>query len=220
MSFEFVVHEDEILLFKKRRYVRQSVRNAVAKGEMQKMPHCELCLERCNTQAHHVDYGQPLKVLWLCEKCHGKCHKKRHPLNPKNNRQTPMPQCLSRYKNVTVTFVIPAQNFIALHYEAKKKNTSISKLLRNETLEKFPVRKDQLEFKFEEKNDIAQEKPNQRIQSLDKNEVLLSQPECQLLSKVRRKRDLNLSRMDRELFDFSGGYGSNALELQRSCVNR
>ena len=37
---------------------------------------CELCGEKTELYAHHTDYSQPLKVIFLCDKCHKIEHKK------------------------------------------------------------------------------------------------------------------------------------------------
>lgn len=43
------------------------------RGKLIQRP-CELCGDK-NSQMHHPDYEQPLKVEWLCRPCHLSLHK-------------------------------------------------------------------------------------------------------------------------------------------------
>jgi hypothetical protein len=36
---------------------------------------CEVCKIKINLQKHHPDYTKPLKIKWLCRKCHTELHK-------------------------------------------------------------------------------------------------------------------------------------------------
>jgi hypothetical protein len=51
-----------------------AVRRAVKKGVLEKKC-CEICLNE-KVEAHHPDYAEPLKVVWLCRKHHGEIHRK------------------------------------------------------------------------------------------------------------------------------------------------
>ena len=51
----------------------QKVMNALRNGTLVKQP-CEQC-EAKRVHAHHDDYSKPLKVRWLCPKCHKVYHK-------------------------------------------------------------------------------------------------------------------------------------------------
>lgn len=51
---------------------RTSVRNAVARGKLAKMP-CFLCGDE-NSEGHHLNYDFPLHVIWLCRKHHKGVH--------------------------------------------------------------------------------------------------------------------------------------------------
>jgi len=217
MDEEFTIKETELIAFKKRKYIRAIVQKAVAKGELFKPNACELCKDKCNTQAHHVDYGKPLTVLWLCRKCHGLVHTRKHPLNPMNNPQTPLPQCVNKYQMVTVSFTIPAKNYLALKAQSEKEGRPVSVLMKEHALKNYPVKKDQLELKFEEvRNDESQVISNERVQSMETHERLLPKPKRPILQQVRRKRDLNLCGMERELFAISSRHGRNAFRMQRS----
>lgn len=216
-TMKFTVMEEELITFKKRRYVRAMVARAVEAGELRKLFKCELCAKRCNTQAHHVDYGQPFKVIWLCCVCHGRVHKKDHMLNPINNPQTPLPACLDQYKSICVTFSVPVENFIAMKRESERLKTPISTLLRREAMGKFPVDSKQLEFDLgEEKNGSPQVLENARVCSMGKDEGVLLQPKSPVLQKVRRKGYNSVSGLEREFRELPRGHGADAGELQRA----
>ena len=38
---------------------------------------CKLCGSTENIQAHHSNYSEPYKIIWLCNKCHKDLHAKR-----------------------------------------------------------------------------------------------------------------------------------------------
>lgn len=52
---------------------RSIVSYALSKGTLIRLP-CEICGD-IHSHAHHNDYSKPLKVRWLCSKCHGKLHR-------------------------------------------------------------------------------------------------------------------------------------------------
>lgn len=54
---------------------RQLVYHALKTGRLIKDPcaHCGVCND---VQAHHTDYMQPLRVLWLCKRCHDAEHRR------------------------------------------------------------------------------------------------------------------------------------------------
>ena len=54
-------------------YARTIVYRALKSGRLIKPKHCRKC-KNTRVQAHHVDYLQPLKVIWLCSKHHMKLH--------------------------------------------------------------------------------------------------------------------------------------------------
>jgi hypothetical protein len=54
-------------------YCHNIVNREIRKGKLIKQI-CENCGEN-NTQAHHDDYSKPLKIRWLCSKCHSNYHK-------------------------------------------------------------------------------------------------------------------------------------------------
>jgi ribosomal protein S27AE len=52
--------------------IKTNVDRALRLGLLVRQP-CEVC-GREKVDAHHDDYSQPLKVRWLCRRCHGQHH--------------------------------------------------------------------------------------------------------------------------------------------------
>ena len=49
---------------------KHKARIATKKGKLQKPLFCECCGQLRKLDRHHPNYGQPLKVIWLCRRCH------------------------------------------------------------------------------------------------------------------------------------------------------
>lgn len=219
---KFSVSQQEIIQFKKRRYIRALTHSALKRGQIKKAEYCELCSKKdCTIYAHHVDYGKPFEINWLCSTCHGKVHKSDHSLNPKNNKQTLLPAIVDKYHSVSVTFTIPITTFLALKERCDAENKTISYLLREQTIKNFPIEKNQMEFDFKGVLDgNSQHDRQQRICSLEKDETLLYKQKSPLLQKVRRKGNFSMQRMDPKFFQILGRHGQNASGLQRTFANR
>lgn len=57
-------------------WARHKVAKAIEKGTITKPDDCQKCGSGGRIEAHHDDYNQPLKVLWLCKPCHTALHVK------------------------------------------------------------------------------------------------------------------------------------------------
>lgn len=54
---------------------RRIVNNRIKRGIIQRASACQQCGRPGKMQGHHEDYAQPLKVVWLCSKCHWVVHR-------------------------------------------------------------------------------------------------------------------------------------------------
>ena len=54
------------------------VNHAIRDGKLERSP-CEKCGEEI-AEAHHDDYNYPLKVRWLCNRCHTLWHRENKPI--------------------------------------------------------------------------------------------------------------------------------------------
>jgi predicted DNA-binding protein YlxM (UPF0122 family) len=74
------------------------VEKAIKKGSLINPGTCEACGSsgvfkdgRTSIQAHHSDYDQPLKINWLCQKCHHLWHKNNKAINENDTEKTNEP---------------------------------------------------------------------------------------------------------------------------------
>ena len=61
-----------------KRRARAAVNDAVRGGHIVPPDGCEECghdFSEFRREAHHDDYSQPLNVVWLCGRCHGRRHR-------------------------------------------------------------------------------------------------------------------------------------------------
>ncbi len=213
---EYTVKQVELIAFKKRKYVRTLTNKAIRSGKLIRPSDCELCCRHGKVEAHHVDYGRPFAVTWLCKRCHVKAHKNDHPLNPDNNHQSAMPHLIDEYKNISITFQMPIGNFLALQNQSEKTGKPIATILRDQAQSAFPVFNPQMQFNLEvTKNDKPQDVKHERVQSLATNEGLRQQSKCTVLQKIWRSRNYNLRGMEQQLFAISERHGQNARGMQR-----
>jgi len=195
----YKIRDSECLDFKRKAAAHREVAVAVTNGKLQKPAHCDLCtLESSKLEAHHVDYGKPLHVYWLCNTCHGVVHKKNHPLNPNNNSQTPTRISWKRDENHVVSFSIPFENFILISKLAEAQQITVPKLLRGIVLRQFPVEDEQINFDPQTKSnhDNPQNDKIQGTQNLDQDEDALLQQKRQKLQELRRTRHPGLPRVE------------------------
>jgi len=59
---------------KHKRLAKDALNNEIKAGRLKRQG-CSRCHEP-KAEAHHPDYNQPLKVIWLCRKCHVMEHSK------------------------------------------------------------------------------------------------------------------------------------------------
>ncbi len=217
----YTIKNTDYVEFKKKKLARLSVTRAVSKGFLVRSGTCQMCNMDCKTSAHHVDYGKPLHVVWLCSKCHGIAHRSDSDLNPQNNKQTSTPTIWKESDTVTVSFSIPIKQFMVLKKECQEKKTNISTILRENVVKNYPIESSQLEFNFDKVEDVnPQNDKNENISSVDKNETILSKSEISTVSFLRRSGSDSMPRMEDKLYQFPFGNGGNATPLQRANVNR
>jgi hypothetical protein len=46
---------------------------AIKGGDVERKHECEVCGSR-PAHCHHIDYADPLRVMWLCPRCHMQTH--------------------------------------------------------------------------------------------------------------------------------------------------
>ncbi len=61
---------------RKKELARSLIYKHVSRGHINRPNQCENCLKVCKPEAHHIDYGKPLEVRWLCRICHRHEHGK------------------------------------------------------------------------------------------------------------------------------------------------
>ena len=152
-NLNYKINNTDLIEYKKKSMARKLVSRFLRLGKLKRASFCELCKCEKTTEAHHTDYGRPIDVMWLCDACHGLCHRDDSIYNPKNIYQTPVSLEWKENESVTVSFTLPARNFIAIKKFCDQESTCISKVIRKCVIEKYEVEENQLTFNFEEEND-------------------------------------------------------------------
>jgi hypothetical protein len=55
---------------KEKRRAHVLLNRAVKSGEIMRPQNCSQCLKLCKPDGHHINYDEPLEVIWLCKTCH------------------------------------------------------------------------------------------------------------------------------------------------------
>lgn len=211
---------NEHIDYKRKRIARLELTRAIKRGDLTRSPTCDLCIKQAHTQGHHVDYGQPLIVKWLCDACHGYAHRKEHPLNPINNQQTKLNLEWEEGDSVTVSFIVPFKSFLYLKNLAVNKNLAVSELIRELIMVSFPNEDEQPELNYGEIYDHPQNDAQQRISGVETNEEVVLEQELSSLQIVWSQRGDNLPRMDQRLQQVLCGDGASPRKLQRARAIR
>lgn len=176
---KFSINETDLVDYKRKKHARATITRMLKRGEMVRPDKCELCHEKSKTEGHHLDYGQPDKVVWLCDKCHGLAHRPGHHLNPDHIPQTENELVWGQKDFVTVSVHVPVENFILLKKLAEQNKTNVSKLVRGCVLDKYAVDDKQLKFNiFGEKHE-PDSGTQKRVQMLEHNKKRLHQQKPQ-----------------------------------------
>jgi len=59
----------------KKDYAVNQLNQAVIRGKIVRPDCCMYCDTKCKPQGHHIDYDEPLNVIWLCRGCHNDFHR-------------------------------------------------------------------------------------------------------------------------------------------------
>lgn len=219
-NVKFKVSNADLIDYKRKIISRRITAKMIKQGKIERASHCEKCAVKYKTVAHHVDYGKPDQVVWLCNKCHGSVHKKGHELNPNSVKQTYFPVLWEETDYVMVNFKIPIENFIYIKKIAQNTGGNFSKLLRGCVLEKFPVEDNQLEFNFGgQRNNDANPQKQKRIYGLEPNEKIVHRQEFSKVQKLWPSGDEVGGGMD-EVRKFLERHGEYSRKLQWSGIDR
>lgn len=220
-NIKFSVSEKDYLDYKKKKIARTLVTKAIANGELIRATECHICKKETKTHAHHVDYGKPMEIVWVCTGCHGLCHTADHMLNPKNNPQTIIPYIWDSRDTVTVSFNIPAKIFIAIKIQSKSSEKSVSEILRDHIKEIYPIETNQLEFNFNRvAHDNTQPEQLKNVQSLGENENILQKPKLASFQVIRTEGNIGVQGMGGKFFKISRRDGGDSGQLQWDIQTR
>lgn len=59
---------------KKKKRANMEISKAIRNNRIKKPENCKICGLHKDLVAHHMDYDKPLKVIWVCRRCHSKIH--------------------------------------------------------------------------------------------------------------------------------------------------
>lgn len=221
-TLNHTVQYSDVLEYKKRRIARRVLQNAIKEDKIHAANCCEVCGKKAKTFGHHTDYGQPLKITWVCHGCHYEVHKANHPLNPDNVPQTHVDLSIHESDKILVSFSLPIENFILIKRIAAKKGVAFSKVLRDSVLKDHPVQNAKSVFnqrRNKENKDELEQSVSERVQVLEYDEKRVHKQKPQKVFSVRTKGSNVVQRV--ELFsNVSTRHGPNAAGMRWTLVKR
>lgn len=200
----YVINQQEFYQYKQKIHARRELNKAVREGNILRPERCESCACRGRIEGHHVDYGRPLDVVWLCKSCHKETMKCHHPLNHAKFVQT-KGVTLKMDDKLPITLTLSLDSFAMLKKVSEEREISMSKVIESLIRERYPSSQ-QLMFNFEEHEKTINNK-DKELSDLSLDENRLHKQKQYRIQELRRKRDQDLSFMDDQLFSFSARTG-------------
>lgn len=206
----YTINFNDVQKHRQRIYARRQLTTAIKQGVLERSITCEMCYKKSRTSGHHVDYGKPLEVIWLCSKCHGKAHTKAHALNPDNNPQTPLEIEDTQNNYVIVTFTIPVKNYIAFKAQCQQLDIPIASRVRQLVIDAAPLESNQLKFNFENNDDKTRTQQIKGICSMAANETEMFKQKIYRISKNRRTGNQNEFQLGERFFTILRRHGAHS----------
>jgi hypothetical protein len=130
-TIKYTIANDEFYFYKLRMYAWDKTKDAIKHGKLVRPNTCEMCLCEEKVEAHHVDYGRPLDVKWLCGICHERAHYAKSPLNPDNNQQTIVELPKKKKRTATILVQIPMENYLVLKDQCDKEKRQVKSAIKS-----------------------------------------------------------------------------------------
>lgn len=192
-TIKFVIDPNDLYEFTVKKHAKALVQKAVNDGVLVRPYHCQLCTIRSDKiQAHHTDYGEPLKVNWVCPKCHANIHHTpKHKLNPVNIEQGIQPDVMRRLTYAKVEIDLPIENFFLLKTAAEELEITVEDAILRVLTHIHPSTIIRKQHDYTRKNSLKS------ISSLVENETKLFKQKLSGLRQSRCSRGRFSKRVDR-----------------------
>ena len=96
---------DELWKEEQRERCRYLTNLLIRKGELKRPTNCKLCKSEKRLDCHHLNYGDPKDVIFVCKCCHQKIHNSSTSrYNPLNRKQTILDDPKGRWEKWRMEF--------------------------------------------------------------------------------------------------------------------
>lgn len=193
-TIKYTVDNDEFYYYKLRQHAWHKVEAAEKNGTLVRPSSCEMCLCEEKVEAHHVDYGKPLEVKWLCGICHQRAHYAKSPLNPANNPQTFLNLPAEKKSHARIVLEIPMENYLSLKEQCKKEKRQVKAALKSYVVRTHPAK---TKIDYEAHNDDPQPQYIPGIPSLVAYDSKLQEPKLSRIQEPRGEGDNSVFAVER-----------------------
>lgn len=210
----YTINETDLVDYKRKHLARKTLTQMLKKGEIVRGTCCELCKANDKTEGHHLDYGKPREVMWLCKPCHGIVHHHDHALNPRNIPQTTTAEVWAHDDYVTVSVKVPVENFILIKKMAERRHSNVSKLVRGCVLKEYAVDEKHIDFTiFERQKHESDSRTSQRVSVLEHDQKRLHEQKSQKIWPLW-VQGFDLGERMGRFSDVLYRYGANASQMR------